>query len=211
MASMAGGSPCALRASLTPAANDMPASTRRKGRRRVRSAASAPPIAAARKISASGTAAAHTAFLIGVLYAAVSAYWGFGGTWLLNTIGGTLEREGRTGAAGARLLVWTAALLKLTAALVGLKATTRQHRLTPGRRRRARQAAWAAALILTVYGGVLTAIGLLIQLDLVHASPTADHPALRWHAYLWDPWFLVWGLLLATALARSRSHTVRPD
>jgi hypothetical protein len=53
---------------------------------------------------------------------------------------------------------------------------------------------------------VLTAIGLVIQLDLVHPSPTADHTALRWHAYLWDPWFLVWGLLLATALARSRSQ-----
>jgi hypothetical protein len=30
---------------------------------------------------------------MGGLYAAVSAYWGLGGTWLLNTIGGTLERE----------------------------------------------------------------------------------------------------------------------
>jgi hypothetical protein len=196
---------------MTPTATDMPPSTREKARRPVRSPTNAPPIAAAREFSASGAAAAHAAFLIGVLYAAVSAYWGFGGTWLLNTIGGALEREGRTGTASVRVLVWTAALLKLTASLLGLTATTRQHRLTPRRRRHARQAAWAAALILTVYGGVLTAIGLLIQLDVVHASPTADHAALRWHAYLWDPWFLVWGLLLATALARSRSRTVRRD
>jgi Protein of unknown function (DUF3995) len=172
----------------------------------VRSAASAPPPPAARIFSASGTAAAYAAFLIGLLYAAVSAYWGLGGTRLLNTIGGTLEREGRASTTSVRLLVWTAALLKLTAALVGLIAATRQHRLTRRRRRRARQGAWTIALILTLYGGVLTAIGLLIQLDLVHASPTADRTALRWHAYLWDPWFLVWGLLLATALVRSRSR-----
>jgi Protein of unknown function (DUF3995) len=173
----------------------------------VRSAASAPPPPAARTFSASGTAAAYAAFFTGLLYAAVSAYWGLGGTWLLNTIGGTLEREGRAGTTSVRFLVWTAVLLKLTAALLGLSATTPQHRLNPHGRRRARQAAWTIALILILYGGVLTAIGLLIQLDLVRASPTADHTALRWHAYLWDPWFLVWGVLLAAALARSRSRS----
>jgi hypothetical protein len=29
---------------------------------------------------------------------------------------------------------------------------------------------------------------------------TADHRALAWHAYLWDPWFLIWGLLVVGAL-----------
>jgi len=32
----------------------------------------------------------------------------------------------------------------------------------------------------------------------------ADHRALAWHAYLWDPWFLVWGVLVTAALLRSR-------
>jgi len=68
----------------------------------------------------------------------------------------------------------------------------------------ARRAAWAAALILVFYGGVLTVVGLLVQLDLVQASANADHKAPRWHAYLWDPWFLVWGVLLTAALVRSR-------
>jgi hypothetical protein len=27
-----------------------------------------------------------------------------------------------------------------------------------------------------------------------------DHRALAWHTYLWDPWFLMWGLLVAGAL-----------
>lgn len=67
-----------------------------------------------------------------------------------------------------------------------------------------RGAAWLAAVVLVLYGGVLTLIGLLVQAGVVHASAHGDHKALRWHAFLWDPWFLVWGLLLATALALSR-------
>jgi hypothetical protein len=151
---------------------------------------------------------AIAAFVIGMLYAAVSAYWGLGGTGLLDTIGGTLEREGRAGATSVRLLVWTAVLLKLSAALLGLLAVAWPRPIRDRWRHLARRAAWATACILTVYGGVLTAIGLLIQLDLVHASPSADRTALRWHAFLWDPWFLAWGLLLTIALARSRSNTL---
>ena len=36
------------------------------------------------------------------------------------------------------------------------------------------------------------------------SSPSSDHKALAWHAFLWDPWFLVWGLLLAAALTLTR-------
>ena len=59
-------------------------------------------------------------------------------------------------------------------------------------------------MILTGYGLVLTAVGLLVQAGVVAASAGADHRALEWHAYLWDPWFLVWGLLVTAALLRSR-------
>ncbi len=63
-----------------------------------------------------------------------------------------------------------------------------------------------ASVVLVVYGGVLTAIGLLVQAGVVAASARADQTALRWHAYLWDPWFLLWGALLAAGLWRSRPH-----
>jgi Protein of unknown function (DUF3995) len=156
---------------------------------------------------ARGTAAARAAFASGLLYAAVSAYWGLGGTGLLDTIGGTLEREGRSGATSVRLLVWTAVLLKVIAALLGLVAVVRQRWMRDRWRRLTRRGAWVVAFILAGYGGLLTAGGLLVQLDLVRASPTADRTALRWHAFLWDPWFLAWGLLLTVALVRSRAST----
>jgi hypothetical protein len=138
------------------------------------------------------------------MYAGISVYWGFGGTRLLDTIGGTLEREGRAGNAGLLAVLWVTVALKLAAASLGLVAVLGPQWVRARHRQLARRAAWAAALILVLYGGVLTIVGLLVQLDLVHASANADHTALRWHAYLWDPWFLVWGVLLAAALARSR-------
>jgi len=70
--------------------------------------------------------------------------------------------------------------------------------------------AWLEAGILTLYGLVLTTAGLLVQADLLHASADADHRALAWHAYLWDPWFLIWGLLVAVALLRSRHLRRQP-
>jgi uncharacterized membrane protein len=146
--------------------------------------------------------------IVGLLYAAVSVYWGLGGTRLLDTVGGSLEEQGRAGNPGVMLAVWAAAVVKMIAAVLPLKALRGPSR--PARDRAVWALAWAEAAILIVYGLVQTAAGLLVQADVVHASATADHRALAWHAYLWDPWFLIWGLLVAAALLRGRyrrSHT----
>jgi len=41
---------------------------------------------------------------------------------------------------------------------------------------------WIEAAVLTTYGFGLTAVGLLVQAYVIHASATADHRALAWHA-----------------------------
>ena len=94
-------------------------------------------------------------------------------------------------------------LLKLLAAILGLVIVIGRPPLAAAQRRIGQRMAWAGALILILYGGVLSITGWLVQLDIVSPAANADHKALRWHAYLWEPWFLVWGLLLATGLARS--------
>ncbi len=153
-----------------------------------------------------GTSAAAAAFVVGMLFAVVSAYWVVGGTWLLDTVGGSLARAGRARdgvlIAGLALVV----LLKVAAALLGLLA------IRPWRPRvwrLVRLAAWIGAFVMAVYGAVLTSVGLLVQADVIHASASADQLALRWHAYLWDPWFLVWGVLLVVALLQSRRSVDR--
>lgn len=65
---------------------------------------------------------AQAAWGVGAAYAAVSVYWALGGTWLLDTVGGTLEQQGRAGNAGIMLAVWAAAVLKIIGAIVRLAA-----------------------------------------------------------------------------------------
>lgn len=155
---------------------------------------------------ARGLRAAQAAFAVGLLYAAISVYWGLGGTWLLDTVGGALEQEGRAGNAGVVLAVWSAAGLKAIAAVLPLLAVSVGAPPSSRWPRLGRALAWVEAAILTLYGLALTTAGLLVQSGVITTSANADHRALAWHAYLWDPWFLLWGLLVATALLRSRQR-----
>jgi hypothetical protein len=70
--------------------------------------------------------------------------------------------------------------------------------------RQARLLGWIAAVGLIVYGGLLTVIGLLVEAGLIRAADDADQHALAWHAFLWDPWFALWGIAFAVAMWRSR-------
>jgi hypothetical protein len=132
---------------------------------------------------------------LGVAYAAISAYWGLGGKWLLDTVGASLA----TGHSDAALTaVWAAVVLKAAGVVIPPLAC-RPGPTRPNRRLRA--LGWVEGAILTVYGLVLTSTGLLVQAGAISAGRTADRRALAWHAYLWDPWFLAWGLLVLAGLS----------
>jgi Protein of unknown function (DUF3995) len=157
------------------------------------------------EIALPGAWPARAALLVGLAYAGISVYWGLGGTWLLDTVGGSLAASGRDGSAGIMTAVWGAAGLKIIAAVLPVLAAGRAAAAGPVLRRRGlRVLGWAEAVILTLYGLVLTTVGLLVQSGLIRAGAGADHRALAWHAYLWDPWFLLWGLLVTAALLRVR-------
>jgi hypothetical protein len=156
------------------------------------------------EVSAPGRRLGQIACVVGLAYAAVSVYWAAGGTWLLSTVGAGLGKPGQADGTLIVVAVWAAAVLKLAAAILPLTATGRPSgQAAAVRRSRLRLLAWAEAVILTGYGLVLTAAGLLVQTGLVASAAGADHQALAWHAYLWDPWFLLWGVLVAAALVRS--------
>jgi hypothetical protein len=104
--------------------------------------------------------------------------------------------------------LWSVAVVKVVAAVLAMLALSR--RPSPTWHRILWVLAWADAVILTVYGLVFTISGLLIQAGVVYTGPRADHRALTWHAYLWDPWFLFWGLLVGTALLCGRPRNVLP-
>lgn len=109
--------------------------------------------------------------------------------------------------AAAVVLLSFVVLLKVIASVLPVIAI-RADRTSPIRRV-IRSLAWADAFVLTGYGLVYTVVGLLVQAGFVTASPDADHYAMAWHTYLWDPWFLVWGLLVTAALLNSRASADR--
>jgi len=152
--------------------------------------------------------AATLAALLGLCSAAISAYWALGGDELLDTVGGGLEKWGRRGGAGVVVALWLVVVLKTGVALAAPVLVAPPGRLpgwTGGRV--PRTLGWVAGIILLAYGGILTAGGLLVESGLIPTGQDSDQRALAWHAYLWDPWFAVWGLALLTSLwlsARAR-------
>jgi hypothetical protein len=144
---------------------------------------------------------AYAAAVVGVLYALVSAYWALGGGALLGTIGGSLERDARSGGLGITAALWVVVGLKLFGAWLPITVAGASPQ---GPVRIRRRLVRIEAGVLTVYGLALTLIGLLVQGDVIHAGAHADRRALAWHAFLWDPWFLVWGSLIAASLANAR-------
>jgi len=162
--------------------------------------------AGGRSSRSAGVRLAQLACGIGLLFAAVSIYWALGGMWLVDTLHRSFQEGARTREPGLVLVVWAAAVLKVVAAVLPLVAL---HRLTwAGWNRLVWVLSWLAATILTFYGVVTTAAGLLVLWGVIGLSAGADHRTLIWYAYLWDPWFLVWGLLAAAALLRGR-HGLR--
>jgi hypothetical protein len=153
-----------------------------------------------------GRASAQLALVVGVLYAAVSAYWAVGGTWLLNTVGGGLESAGRAREVPIIALLWAVVLLKLVAAALPGVALDPPPGSGAGLSHLVRPVGWLVGGVLAAYGLVLTSAGLLVETGVLHAGRGADHRALAYHAFLWDPWFLIWGFLMLTALRRSRGR-----
>jgi hypothetical protein len=75
--------------------------------------------------------------------------------------------------------------------------------------------AWAASVVLTLYGGLLVAVGALVLAGVVRPAGPVDRTALRWHVLLWDVWFLGsavgrGGLALRSPIPRSGSAMNQP-
>ena len=149
--------------------------------------------------------AASVAAGLGFAHAAVSAYWAMGGTALLGTIGGAIERWGRERGPSVVVALCGIVVVKSVLAVAAPIVAVRPGWLpqwTAGRVPRI--LSWVAAVSMTIYGG-LQALGSLLALTgAVNPGPDANRGALAWHAYFWDPWFVAWGVafLLSLWLAR---------
>jgi hypothetical protein len=57
----------------------------------------------------------------------------------------------------------------------------------------------AGGILLTLYGGALVVAGALVLAGAIDPSGDVDEHALRWHVFVWDLWFFVWGVALVAA------------
>jgi hypothetical protein len=132
----------------------------------------------------------------GLLFAGISFYWGLGGTLGLDTLGGTLERLGRSRDPTIFAAVWITGALKVGGAILALALVQPWGRTLP--RLPLLLVGWAAAAVLALYGGTLVTGEALVATGVVRPSTVYWKPLL-WHLYVWDMSFLIWGVLFALA------------
>ena len=130
---------------------------------------------------------AYTAAGLAFASAAVSFFWTLGGALLPDTVGGAIEDLARDRSAAALTLGIAATLVKVAAGLLAL-ALARPWGARIGRRLRLSANA-LASLALIAWGGINVAVGALVLAGIIAPADAVDERALRWHVFVWDPWF----------------------
>jgi hypothetical protein len=147
--------------------------------------------------SRAATWAAYTATAWALLFAAMSFYWAAGGTVGASTQSDIILKPAQAREPWFVALLWITGVLKVVAGLIALALVHQWGRWVP--RWMLLAAAWAAGVGMVLYGGANLAVRGLMAVGLV-ATPEAMHsPAARWHLVLWDPWWLLGGILFVAA------------
>ncbi|MBO0922169.1 DUF3995 domain-containing protein [Cellulomonas sp. zg-ZUI222] len=133
-------------------------------------------------------------------FAAVSLLWATGSTLGLDTLGGTVERLGRARDPALLVANGVALVLKVAGGVLALALVQPWGRRLP--RRPLLALGWAGAAVLVVYGLLQVTSLALVAAHVVVPDEVLSTRALRWRLLLWEPWFLVWGVLLAGATLR---------
>ena len=143
---------------------------------------------------------AWAAVVLAFAFAAVSLVWALGSTAGLDTLGGTIERRARAGDPVLLAANLVALVLKVLGGVLALALVQPWGRRLP--RRLLLTLGWLGASVLVLYGLLQTTSVALVALGVVvPAEPLSDR-ALTWRLFLWEPWFLLWGLALAGATLR---------
>lgn len=133
-----------------------------------------------------------------VVFAAVSFYWAVGGTVGVNTNAPAITKHVLAREPTWIAIMWGTGVLKIIAALLALMLVRTWGRAFP--RWLVLIAAWGAVAIMGVYEGAASLIQHALMVAGVISTPAGlGATSARWHLLLWDPWWLVGGILFGVA------------
>jgi hypothetical protein len=145
--------------------------------------------------------AAYAASAWAFAFAALSFYWAAGGTAGAGTVSPTAKEMAQRRVPWFVAVLWLTGILKLGAGLLALALVRPWGRLLP--RWLLRGSAWATGALLIFYGGTGLARSVPVLTGAVTVPEPVDRTVLRWHVFLWQPYWLAGGILFAAA-ARNR-------
>lgn len=147
--------------------------------------------------------AAYAAGAWAFAFAALSFYWAAGGTAGADTIGDIIKGRPLARDPGFVAILWATGALKALAGLLALALVRPWGRLIP--HWTLLTATWGTGALLTLYGGANLAVRGLMAVGVMSTPASMRSVAARWHLVLWDPWWLLGGILfLAAAWGYSR-------
>jgi hypothetical protein len=164
-----------------------------------------------RRVSLVGRTTAYAACACAFVFAAVSFYWGLGGTFALDRVGREAVELSASGNVPTYIALWLVGVLKVGGGLLALAMVQPW-----GARRFPRwallSAGWGTSGLLVLYGGVQIGVQLLVAAGTISTPADMDWRGFYGHLYLWNPWFVVWGVLLGIATfsytRRTRGQTM---
>jgi hypothetical protein len=149
-----------------------------------------------RSLDWAGYAAAFWAFL----FAAMSFYWALGGRLGVETIGDAITKPALAGDPTILAVVWITGALKVVAGVLALALVQPWGRRIP--RWMSLLGGWGASALFLVYGAANLVQDALIVAGAIPTPVGLGAVAARWHLFLWDPWWLLGGVLFALATWR---------
>jgi Protein of unknown function (DUF3995) len=127
----------------------------------------------------------------------MSFYWAAGGTVGLETLGAEIEREARAREAGTVALVWLTGGLKVLGGLLALAMVPLWSGTIP--RPALSVLGWATGILLLVYAAANFVQHGLMATGVIDTPAALGSSAVTWHLALWDPFWLIGGILFTAA------------
>ena len=146
--------------------------------------------------------AVHAAAAWALVFAAMSFYWAAGGTLGSSTMSDAIVEPARAREPRFVALLWTSGALKAIAGLLALALVRPWGRLLP--RWVPLTATWVAGVGMLLYGAANLAVRAAMAAGLLATPGSMHSDAARWHLLLWDPWWVLGGVLFVLAAWSSR-------